>query len=118
MHEVNHGAEEPNIVQTFHACEIRCTEETFASNYALALKEAVGGEVTVEDVGEPLTPAQQREAAYNTAKIIPWEGGNITVTEAAQMWQYYAAEGNPKAEELTALIAKAKTEIRERYPDN
>jgi hypothetical protein len=65
-----------------------------------------------------LSPAQQREAAYNTAKIIPWEGGNITVTEAAQLWQYYAAEGNPKAEELTALIAKAKTEIRERYPDN
>jgi hypothetical protein len=119
MTEVNHGTEEePNIVQTFSACEIQCTEETFESNYALALKEAYSGEVTVEEVGEPLTPAQQREAAYNTAKIIPWEGGNITVTEAAQMWQYYAAEGNPKAEELTALIAKAKTEIRERYPDN
>lgn len=64
-----------------------------------------------------LTPAEQREAAYNTAKIIPWEGGTITVTEAAQLWQYYAAEGNPKAEQLQALIAAAKAEIREEYPD-
>lgn len=64
-----------------------------------------------------LTPAEQREAAYNTAKIIPWDGGNITVTEAAQLWQYYAAEGNPKAEELTALIAAAKAQIREEYAE-
>lgn len=118
MTEVNHGTEEePNIVQTFRACEIRCPEETFESNYALALKEAVGGEVTVKEVGEPLTPAQQREAAYNTAKIIPWEGGTITVTAAAQLWQYYAAEGNTKAEQLQDLIAAAKAEIRAQYPD-
>jgi hypothetical protein len=64
-----------------------------------------------------LTPAQQREASYNTAKIIPWEGGNITVTEAAQLWQYYAAEGNMKAYDLQSLIAKAKAEIRAQYPD-
>jgi len=64
-----------------------------------------------------LTPAEQREAAYNTAQIIPWEGGTITVTEAAQLWQYYAAEGNPKAEQLQALIAAAKADIRSQYPD-
>ena len=64
-----------------------------------------------------LTPAEQREAAYNTAQIIPWEGGNITVTEAAQLWQYYAAEGNMKAYDLQSLIAKAKSEIRTQYPD-
>ena len=63
-----------------------------------------------------LTPAEQREEAYNTARIIPWEGGTITVTDAAQLWQYYAAEGNPKADELTALIATAKAEIRAQYP--
>jgi hypothetical protein len=64
-----------------------------------------------------LTPAEQREAAYNTAKIIPWDGDNITVTEAAQLWQYYAAEGNMKAYDLQSLIAKAKSEIRTQYPD-
>ena len=63
MTEVNHGTEEePNIVQTFNACEIRCTEETFESNYALALKEAVGGEVTVEDVPEPPVTAEEVRA--------------------------------------------------------
>ncbi len=118
MREVNHGrSEEPNIVQIFHACEIRCTEETFEANYAIAQREAYNGEVTVEDVGSPLSPAEQREAAYNTAKIIPWDNGYITVTEAAQLWQYYAAEGNPKAEELTALIAAAKAQIREEYAE-
>lgn len=117
MREVNHGTEEePNIVQTFNACEIQCSEETFESNYALALKEAYNGEVTVENVGAPLTPAEQREAAYNTSRIIPWEGGNITVTEAAQLWQYYAAEGNKKAEDLQRSIAYAKADIRDQYP--
>ena len=93
------------------------------------------GEVTVEDVNgipavtkwtplpvpEPvipaLSPAEQREAAYNTEAIIEWDGEMITVTQAAQLWQYYAAEGNEKAGELTALIAESKQTIREKYPD-
>lgn len=65
----------------------------------------------------PVTPAEQREEAYNTEKIIEWEGKLLTVTEAAQLWQYYAAEGNEKADTLTGLIAEAKTAIREKYPD-
>ena len=73
-------------------------------------------EGTPPDAPTP-SPAQQREDAYNTARIIPWEGGSITVTEAAQLWQYYAAEGNPKASELQSLIAAAKAEIRAQYPD-
>ena len=64
-----------------------------------------------------LTPAQQREKAYNTQAIIEWEGQMLTVTRAAQKWQYYAAEGNEKADELTSLIAAAKQTIREQYPD-
>ena len=64
-----------------------------------------------------LSPADQRETAYNTEKIIPWEGDYITVTEAAQKWQYYAAEGSIKAYDLQSLIVKAKEEIREKYPN-
>ena len=41
----------------------------------------------------------------------------ITVTEASQLWQYYFVEGNPKADELTVLIAQAKEVIRNNYPD-
>lgn len=64
------------------------------------------------------TPAEKREAAYNTEKIIDWEGEQLTVTEAAQLWQYYSAEGDSeKAEALTALISEAKQAIREKYPD-
>ncbi len=62
-------------------------------------------------------PAKQREEAYNTEKIIEWEGGLLTVTEAAQLWQYYAAEGSDQANTLTDLIAEAKAAIREKYPD-
>ena len=67
---------------------------------------------------EITSPAKQREEAYNTQAIIPWDGEMLTVTQASQKWQYYAAEGNTeKTDELTALIAEAKAKIREQYPD-
>lgn len=64
-----------------------------------------------------LAPIQLREQAYNTEAIISWSGEMITVTQAAQLWQYYAAEGNGRANELQTLIAEAKASIREKYPD-
>ena len=67
---------------------------------------------------EPTTPAQLREEAYNTQAIIEWDGDMLTVTQASQKWQYYAAEGDTaKTDALTALIAEAKASIREQYPD-
>lgn len=76
MTEVNHGTEEePNIVQTFSACEIHCTEETFESNYALALKEAVGGEVTVEEVPDP-EPAPTEPTVWDEMDAAYQEGVN------------------------------------------
>ena len=63
-------------------------------------------------------PAQLREEAYNTQAVIAWDGEMLTVTEASQKWQYYAAEGNTsKTDALTALIAEVKASIREQYPD-
>lgn len=64
-----------------------------------------------------LTPVQLREQAYNTEKVIEWESSMITVTEASQLWQYYAAEGSLKANTLQELIANAKSDIRLKYPD-
>ena len=65
-----------------------------------------------------LPPAEQREMTYNTDQIIPWGGDMLTVTEAAQQWSYYAAEGRTdKTDALTALIAAAKADIRKQYPD-
>lgn len=64
-----------------------------------------------------LTAAEQRENAYNTRPLIDWEGETLTVTQAATKWQYYAAEGSEKADELQTLIAAAKQTIREQYPD-
>ena len=62
------------------------------------------------------TPAEKREYLYNTEKI-NWEDGEITITMASQLWQYYAAEGSSKASELQKLIAEAKAKIREQYPN-
>jgi hypothetical protein len=57
MTEVNHGTEEePNIVKSFHDCDIRCADEYFEANYAIAQSEAYNGEVTVEEVEDPETP--------------------------------------------------------------
>lgn len=65
-----------------------------------------------------LTPAEQREQAYNTEPCVAWDGAMLTVTEAAQRWAYYAAEGrSDKTDALTVLIAAAKASIRERWPD-
>ena len=82
--------------------------------------------LTLTNVPEPvvmptevidLTPAEKREEAYNNDRVIKWDGKLLTVTEASQLWQYYAAEGSDTATELTVLIAEAKHAIREQYPD-
>ena len=65
----------------------------------------------------PYTPKELREHAYETEKIIRYEGDMLTVDEANSKWQEYQAEGNSKANELTTLIANAKATIREQYPD-
>ena len=63
------------------------------------------------------TAAQLREEAYDADAIIDWHGEYITVTKAALLWQYYAAEGNDViTTELTAKIAEAKASIRDKYP--
>lgn len=54
MTEVNHGTEEnPDIVQTFNPCEIKCSDDVFEENIAIAKAEAYNGEYTIEDDGEP-----------------------------------------------------------------
>lgn len=65
----------------------------------------------------PYTPEELRERAYETDKVISYEGKMLTVDEANRKWQEYQAEGNSKANELTTLIANAKATIREQYPD-
>ena len=65
----------------------------------------------------PFTPEELRERAYETDKVISYEGKMLTVDEANRKWQEYQAEGNSKANELTTMIANAKATIREQYPD-
>lgn len=71
MTEVNHGTEEqPDIVQTFSNCEIRCEDELLESNLAAAQAEAYNGEVTVEDV--PLTAEQARSKRDKLLEETDW----------------------------------------------
>lgn len=66
---------------------------------------------------EQPTPSEQREQAYETMKIIEWQGEQITVDEANDLWMKYSAEGSEVANTLSELIVKAKAHIRELYPD-
>ena len=51
MTEVNNGTEEqPDIVQTFNAVELRCQDDKLEANLSIAKSEAYNGEVTVEDI--------------------------------------------------------------------
>lgn len=99
--------ESGNIVNT-----IVCDDPEFAKELGAEEYPYPGGHGAVEP-----TPAEQREEAYNTQPIIEWEGQMLTVTQAAQKWQYYAAEGSQKADELQVLISAAKESIREQCPD-
>lgn len=65
----------------------------------------------------PIPPSELREKAYETEHNIEWGGDMLTVDEANKLWAAYSAEGNSRAADLGALIAAAKAEIRERYPD-
>ena len=65
----------------------------------------------------PYTPEELRERAYETDKVISYEGKMLTVDEANRKWPEYQAEGNSNANELTTMIANAKATIREKYPD-
>lgn len=74
--------------------------------------------IPMPDPDSESTPSEKREEAYNTNKIIEYDGEMITVTEASQLWQYYASEGNTeKMEQITNLIASAKNKIRQEFPD-
>lgn len=49
--EVNHGTEEqPDIVQTFNAVELRCQDDRLEANLSIAKSETYNGEVNVEDI--------------------------------------------------------------------
>lgn len=64
-----------------------------------------------------IVPSERRRSAYEHERCIEYAGLFMTVDEANRMWEEYQAEGSPRADELTDLIAAAKAAIRERYPD-
>ena len=62
MMEVNHGTEEnPDIVQTFFPCAIKCSEDVFEVNLAIAQADAYNGEYTIEDDGQPEPEPTEQE---------------------------------------------------------
>ena len=110
-----------NFVELFYSTtpagfvDIEVTDGT-VSNMTIN-QEALDAYIASLPTPQEPTPSEKREEAYNNEKIIEWDGSMITVTEASQLWQYYSAEGSPKADELTVLIAQAKETIRAKYPD-
>lgn len=111
--------------QTSNACPdgwAVIPDDMDCENFPFGTPTVEDGIVTAWEAGvipaEPEPSAEERrEIAYNTDPVIPWEDKLITVTAAAQLWQYYAAEGSETAEYLTALIAEAKADIRRRIHD-
>lgn len=111
--------------QTSHVCPdgwAIIPDNLDCANFPFGTPTVENGVVTaweagvIPDVPQP-TAEELREIAYNTEEIISWDDKMITVTHAALLWQYYAAEGSARAEELTTLIAAAKAEIRARIHD-
>lgn len=116
---MNYGIVKNGIIVNIIVCD---SNEIASELGALLLIDGakIGDEYISPPIPEPtpVSPAKLREEAYNTQATIQWDNDMLTVTQAAQIWQYYAAEGNTiKTNELTALIAEAKAKIREQYPD-
>jgi hypothetical protein len=59
----------------FMSKEIVCYDAVFESNYALALKEAYSGEVTVEEVPDP-EPAPAESTVWDEMDAAYQEGVN------------------------------------------
>ncbi len=89
--------------------------ETAAVDGIMVVTKWTPGEIPAEP---EQTAESKRETAYNSEPAVVWDGKTLTVTEAAQLWQYYAAEGNEKAALLQERIAEAKRMIRDRFPDS
>lgn len=66
-----------------------------------------------------LTPAQQRQLAYETEPIISWQGEMLTCDEARlnRLSAYYYSNQTEKLQQLQALWLAARTEIQNRYPE-
>lgn len=95
---------------------IDCANEEIAAKFG-AIPSYDGAKIGDKYSLPSPAASELREEAYNTEPVIEWDGSNLTVTEASILWQYYAAEGNDKAGELQKLIASAKADIREKFPD-
>lgn len=67
----------------------------------------------------PYTAKEARELAYETLKLIEFDGQLLSVDEAGvQFWHYYPDTSQSEtAEELRSKISEAKDRIREMYPD-
>lgn len=120
---MNYGIIKDGLIANIIVCD---SSEQAAKIGAVSLIEGakIGDEYIPFDTEEEQKPvveptaAKMRENAYNTKQVVEWDGAVITVTEASNKWQYYAAEGNTeKAGKLTELIAEAKASIRKQYPD-
>ena len=101
--------------------EYKIEDGTFFAGWKIEEKTEDGYVNPSDEIAEEapvLTAEAWREQAYNSDPCVPWDGDMLTVTQAAQQWAYYAAEGrSDKTDELTALIAAAKQRIRAKYPD-
>ena len=111
----------PDVDNTVFTTAIECPDDIFYGDHYIDGQWIRDGErIPVPD----LTPAQQREQAYETmlynadgGKLIEWEGEAITVDQANDLWLKYSAEGNTIADTLSGLIVNAKEYIRQLYPD-
>jgi len=71
-----------------------------------------------EPVPDTRSPAEKRKDTYEHMPIIDYNGNLITVDDANTRWWHYEAEGNmDAADNITTLIAAAKRQIREMFPD-
>ena len=105
--EINHGTEdEPNMEQVFLHKEIHCPDLDFEANYAIALKEAYNGEVTIEDVPDdrPLDEirADKLEEISSSCNAAITAGMDVETTQGTE---HFSLQETDQINLTTALSA-------------
>ena len=102
--EVNHGTEEnPDIVQTFFPCTIKCSDDVFEANLAIAQADAYNGEVTVEEV-----PDEKITAPHNIVA-----GEYVTINGVLYLATENIPNGEPVIAGQNAIITTVEAQLRE-----
>ena len=104
--EINSGTkQEPQISRVFNACEILCADSVFESNYATALRMSHDGQITVEEVEDPVVlPTTEERVTALEKQLAETDEVAIDLYEASLAQEAVTAEQDEAIIEIYEMM--------------